>query len=167
MNDSDQDFDLCSKLLKRVRKKPGEPKQARKAENQASSQTSDGDKRRRNNKKDVRSGSNCGAAVSETQSVSGETDQAVVGGGTGRTSGDAGSSVAAHSVLFATAGLKAERDHRAKDTVLNRMQQFKRTSPQKMVHKDKSKETGVGNYRDPSPTLAEGRGMLACFLMEG
>ncbi|XP_026158990.1 structure-specific endonuclease subunit SLX4 [Mastacembelus armatus] len=57
MDDSDQDFaDLCSKLLKRVRKRPVEPKEPSRAEHQASSQAS-GDNRRRIHKKRGETGS--------------------------------------------------------------------------------------------------------------
>ncbi|XP_008301479.1 structure-specific endonuclease subunit SLX4 [Stegastes partitus] len=131
MDDSDQDFvDLCSKLLKRVRKKPGEPSQPKKAQHQACSQTSDRDKRRRNTKKDTQSA---------TQPVSALTEQHVDSGGTGHDSGDAGSSVA--SPAAAAAGSRTDRGQRAKDKVLLRMQQFKRVTPQKMVHSDKIQPT--------------------------
>ncbi|KAL6110334.1 slx4 [Pungitius sinensis] len=71
MDDSDQDFvDLCSKLLKRVRKKPGESIQPR-----------------RNHRREAGAG---------TQPVAGAgAGQGAAGGGTGHDSGDAGSSVAA------------------------------------------------------------------------
>uniref|UniRef100_A0A3Q1BJE8 Structure-specific endonuclease subunit SLX4 n=1 Tax=Amphiprion ocellaris TaxID=80972 RepID=A0A3Q1BJE8_AMPOC len=129
MDDSDQDFvDLCSKPLKRVRKKPSESSQPRKAQHQTCSQTSDRDKRRKNNKKDTDSAS---------QPVSAGAEQPVDSGGTGHDSGDAGSSV----VPSAAAGPRSDRGQRAKDKVLFRMQQFRRASPQKMVHADKSQPT--------------------------
>ncbi|KAM7418812.1 hypothetical protein PAMA_016101 [Pampus argenteus] len=152
MDDSDQDFvDLCSKLLKRVRKKPGEPKQPRKAEHPPSSQAGDGDKRRRNNRRDGGSGSKCVAAVDGTQPVRSEAEQLVV-------NADAGSSVSTHSVVSAAAaaaGWRAERGLRAKDKVLNRMQQFRRASPQRMLHKDRSQPTGRDSDCDPAPPPAE------------
>lgn len=102
MDDSCQDFeDACSKLLKRVRKKQGEPRQQRKEEKQPSSQASDG--ARRNQKKDGSSGS--GGAVAEPFGAAEE--------------GEAG---------------KAGGKLTAKDKVLERMQKFKRATPQKMVH---------------------------------
>ncbi|XP_051240004.1 structure-specific endonuclease subunit SLX4 isoform X2 [Dicentrarchus labrax] len=123
MDDSDQDFvDLCSKLLKRVRKKPGEPKQPSKAEPQPSSQAGDREKRRRNNKRDGDSGSKCAGTQSVCSSAAAEQHE--VCGETGPDSRDAGSS--------------AERGLAAKDKVLHRMQQFKRVSPQRMGHKDQN-----------------------------
>ncbi|KAM9856957.1 structure-specific endonuclease subunit SLX4 [Aulostomus maculatus] len=130
MNDSDQDFvDLCSKLLKRVRKKPGEPKQSSNAAHQPLSQASEGEKRRRNARKDGGPGSKCRSGA---QSVCTETDQLVVSGGTDHESGVASSSVSA------AVGSKASGGLGTKEKVLNRMQMFKRVNPQKMVHKDKS-----------------------------
>nr|XP_019939746.1 PREDICTED: structure-specific endonuclease subunit SLX4 [Paralichthys olivaceus]XP_019939747.1 PREDICTED: structure-specific endonuclease subunit SLX4 [Paralichthys olivaceus] len=133
MDDSDQDFvDLCSKVLKRVRKKPGEAKPPRGAEHQsASSQASESDKRKRKNKKDGDSRSK----VTGTQSVC---------TGTGCDSGDAGS-------LDFPSGARAERVLTAKDKVLLRMQQFTRTSPQRMVHRDASQPTNHENSHTPNP----------------
>lgn len=134
MDDSDQDFvDLCSKLLKRVRKKPGEPRQPRKAEHQLSSQANEGDKKRRNNKKDGDSGSK----VTGTQPVGAGIEYLLDNEGTGHGSGDAGSSI----VPFTAEGPRTERGLTAKDKVLHRMQQFKRAIPQRMVHTDKSQPT--------------------------
>ncbi|XP_035034156.2 structure-specific endonuclease subunit SLX4 [Hippoglossus stenolepis] len=133
MDDSDQDFvDLASKLLKRVRKKPAEPRLPRRAEHQsASSQASEGVKRRRNNKKDGDSR----PKVPGTQSVC---------SGTGCDSGDAGS-------LAVPSGARAERVLTAEDKVLLRMQQFKRASPQRMVHRDATLPTSHENDRTPNP----------------
>uniref|UniRef100_A0A3B4U380 Structure-specific endonuclease subunit SLX4 n=1 Tax=Seriola dumerili TaxID=41447 RepID=A0A3B4U380_SERDU len=145
MDDSDQDFvDLCSKLLKRVRKKPVEPRPPRKAEHQPSSQASEGDKRRRNNKKNGDSGSK----VAWTQSVCTGAGQHAVSGGTGRNAGDAGTS-AVLAAAAAAAGPRADRGVTAKDKVLNRMQQFKRTSPQRMVHRNNSQPTTHENDCGP------------------
>lgn len=126
MDDSDQDFeDLSSKLLRRVRKKPGEPRQARKAGRQTSSQAGEEDKGRRNNKKAV----NPVKRLSWTQPAAGSGgggERCLITAGSGHESGDAGPS-AEH--------LKAAGPSpRAKDKVLLRMQQFKRESPQKMLH---------------------------------
>uniref|UniRef100_UPI0037E7A984 structure-specific endonuclease subunit SLX4 n=1 Tax=Semicossyphus pulcher TaxID=241346 RepID=UPI0037E7A984 len=144
MDDSDQDFvDLCSKLLKRVRKKPGEPRPTRKAEHQSYSQPSDGDKCRRNNRREGDSGSKgggiqpvCNGAEAEQHVVCGEHD-----------SGDAGA-----SVVPAAAG--DQKDLRAKDKVLLRMQKFKRANPQRMVHK--SQPTKQENDCDPPESLSSG-----------
>lgn len=156
MDDSDQDFvDLCSKLLKRVRKKPGEPRQPRKAEHQPSSQASEGDKRRRNNKGE----GDCGSKFAGTQPVctGAAAEQHVVCGGTGHDSGDAGSSAVPAAVPSAERGLAA------KDKVLHRMQQFKRVSPQRLVHKEKSRPT---NDCVPPPPLAQRRGGMMVFLAQ-
>ncbi|XP_070844384.1 structure-specific endonuclease subunit SLX4 [Chaetodon trifascialis] len=135
MDDSDQDFvDLCSKRLKRARKKPGEPRQPWKAEQQPSSQASDGEKRR-NNKRDGDGGTKCSG-----------TQQHVICGGAVCNSGDAGSPGVA-----AAAGPRAERGLTAKDKVLQRMQQFKRASPQRMGHKDKSQTKNHENDSVPLP----------------
>uniref|UniRef100_A0A3Q3XHM8 Structure-specific endonuclease subunit SLX4 n=1 Tax=Mola mola TaxID=94237 RepID=A0A3Q3XHM8_MOLML len=116
MDDSEQDFvDLCSKLLKRVRKKPGEPRQLRKEERQPSSQTSDGDKRKKNQKGDGDSRSKC-ARTQPVLTVA-EAEQDVVCGRPAYDSVDTG---------------RAERGLSVKDKVLQRMQQFKRASPEKI-----------------------------------
>ncbi|XP_054461023.1 LOW QUALITY PROTEIN: structure-specific endonuclease subunit SLX4 [Anoplopoma fimbria] len=140
MDDSDQDFvDLCSKLLKRVRKKPGESRQPRKAEHQPSSQASDGDKRRRNNKREGDSG------ATPPVCTGAEAEQHVVSGGTEHDSGDAESSVVPPAAAAAAgpSGLVTK--------VLHRMQQFKRASPQKMVHNHKSQPTNHKNDGAPPP----------------
>lgn len=151
MDDSDQDFvDLCSKLLKRVRRRPGETRQPRRAE--PSSQASDGDKRRRNNKRD---GGSAGSAAG-THPVCTGAEEPVLCGGTGHDSGDAESSV--EPPAAAAAGPRAERGLTAKDKVLHRMQQFKRASPQRMVHKDQSQPADhEKDCVDPSP-LAQRQG---------
>ncbi|KAM4750380.1 structure-specific endonuclease subunit SLX4 isoform 2-T2 [Anableps anableps] len=126
MDDSELDFvDLCSKLLKRVRKKAAEPgRQSRKAEQQSSSQATRGDKRKVN-KQDEDSGSR----LSATQPAESE----VVCEGTGCDSGDAAQ---------ASAFPSADGRLRAKDKVLLRMQEFKRACPQKLMH---SKSIGPAN----------------------
>ncbi|KAI4833195.1 hypothetical protein KUCAC02_016109 [Chaenocephalus aceratus] len=146
MDDSDQDFvDLCSKLLKRVRKKPGESKQPKRAEHQPSCQASDGDKRRRNTKRDV-------ADSGSVSTAAADGEQPVVGGGTGHDAG--GAEVLA--VPSAAARQRAEIGLTAKDKVLHRMQQFKRASPQKMVHEDKSQPSH--QETEPPPPLAPRQG---------
>lgn len=135
MDDSCQDFvDVCSKLLKRVPKKQSEPRQQGKKEKQPCSQTSDGAKRKRTHKKDGNSGSR-GAAV--------EGVQEVVGGGPGLESKDAG---------------RAEGRLTAKDRVLQRMQEFKRASPQKITHTDNNPT--LDGDRAPPPTLTEQKGEI-------
>lgn len=126
MDDSDLDFvDLCSKLLKRVRKKPGE---AKKADHQTTSQGSEGDTRRKNNRKD-------GNSVSKQTGIQPVSAGAVHcgNGGSVHVSGDAGSSDAP---CTAAAGPVTDSGTRAKHKVLLKMQQFKRAIPQKMVHSD-------------------------------
>lgn len=146
MDDSDQDFvDLCSKLLKRVRKKPGEPRQPRKAEHHVSTQASDGAKRKRNHKRDGESASK----FPGTQPVA-DTKQEVACGGAGYDSGDAG---------------RAERGLTAKDKVLQRMQQFKRASPQKLVHREKSLSRNHENNREPLPSLVQRWGEMTAGLI--
>ncbi|KAK5926806.1 hypothetical protein CgunFtcFv8_022346 [Champsocephalus gunnari] len=146
MDDSDQDFvDLCSKLLKRVRKKPGESKQPKRAEHQPSCQASDGDKRRRNTKRDV-------ADSGSVSTAAADGEQPVVGGGTGHDAG--GAEVLA--VPSAAARRRAEIGLTAKNKVLHRMQQFKRASPQKMVHEDKSQPSH--QETEPPPPLAPRQG---------
>lgn len=140
MDDSDQDFvDLCSKLLKRVRKKPGEPRQPRKAELQPSSQAGNGGKRKRNHKRDGDSASKC-AGTQPIHAGTGAEQQGVCGGA-GCGSGDAGS---------------AERGLTAKDKVLQRMQQFKWTSPQRMVHRVKNHDSDCA----PLPSLEQNQGKI-------
>ncbi|KAK9539880.1 hypothetical protein VZT92_002366 [Zoarces viviparus] len=132
MDDSDQDFvDLYSKLLKRVRKKPGGSRPPRKAEHQPSSQASDADKRRRE-------------ADPGSQPVCTGAEEHLVCGGTAH---DAEPSVGP-SAAAAAAG---PRGLEAKDKVLHRMQQFRRASPQKMVHKDKSQPANA----TPAPPLTQ------------
>ncbi|XP_035492415.2 structure-specific endonuclease subunit SLX4 isoform X2 [Scophthalmus maximus] len=140
MDDSDQDFvDLCSKLLKRVRRKPGESRPPRNA-HQPPSQAGEGDRRRRNNTKD----GDCGSKVTGTQSVcTTRAGQRVVSGGTEHASGEA--------VAPAAAGSRAERGLTAKDKVLLRMHQFKRASPQRMVHRDTSRPTHREVDAGPQP----------------
>ncbi|KAM3622789.1 uncharacterized protein V6R79_003091 [Siganus canaliculatus] len=131
MDDSDQDFvDLCPKLPKRPRKKPGDARQPRRAEEQPSSQQSDGDKKRRNHKVPADSGARC--AGIQSVCPGGEAEKRVVCGETG----DAGP-----SCVNAEAKPKAEKRLSAKDKVLDRMQQFKRSDPPRMVHRDKSQRT--------------------------
>ncbi|KAK2815887.1 hypothetical protein Q5P01_026354 [Channa striata] len=135
MDDSDQDFvALCSKLLKRVRRKPGEPRQPRNAENQPNSQPSVGDRRGRVNEKHGESVSK----VIGTHHADAGAEQVLVTRGTGPNSGDARSS--------APAGPGAERGFTAKDRVLEKMQQFRRASPQRMARRDKS---GPTNHCQP------------------
>lgn len=136
MDDSDQDFeDFSSKHLRRVRKKPGEARQARKADKQTSSQASEEDKRRRNNKKALNSIKRlswtqpAGGGGGAGDDGGGETR--VVNGEAGHQSGDAWPS----AEPLKEAGPSPQSGLRAKDKVLLRMKQFKRDSPQKMVHK--------------------------------
>ncbi|XP_070684662.1 structure-specific endonuclease subunit SLX4 [Pempheris klunzingeri] len=161
MDDSDQDFvDLCSKLLKRVRKKPGEARQLRRAEQQACSQASAGDKKRRNNKRDADPGSKC--AGTQPVGTGAGTERHVVCGQAGRDAGDAAESSVVPSAA-AAAGPRAERGLAAKDKVLIRMQQFKRASPQRMVHKDKSQPPNHSSECVPPPPLEQRQDTPECF----
>ncbi|XP_058495800.1 structure-specific endonuclease subunit SLX4 isoform X3 [Solea solea] len=145
MDDSDQDFvDLCSKLLKRVRRKPGESRPPKSAEHQPSTQTSEGDKRRKKNKKDGDSGSK----VTGTQSVFTGTGQHAASGETGGDSRDAGPLAAATSSTTTAAEPRFERGLSAKDKVLLKMQQFKKTSPPRMTHRDTRQQM---NLDGPQP----------------
>ncbi|XP_029949241.1 structure-specific endonuclease subunit SLX4 [Salarias fasciatus] len=140
MNDSDLDFvDLCSKLLKRVRKKPDDPRQPKKDENHSSSQASEGDKSRRKHRKEERE------KLSATQPAGNRGEQPKL---SGPESGDAGSSSAVSG------------GQRAKEIVLERMQQFKRSSPQKM-HKDPIQ--APGNDEDSSSVTQHQRGDFQTF----
>lgn len=118
MDDSDQDFiDLCSKPLKRVRKKPVEGRNRPKSDQKSVSQASGREKRKVNPKEDVgSSGSKC--ARTQTDHSDSGPAQGVVCLGAG---GDAGGAQ------------RVEKTVRAKDQVLQRMQQFKRAGPQKMA----------------------------------
>lgn len=146
MDDSDQDFvDLCSKLLKRVRKKPGEPRQPRKADHHVSTQASDGPKKKRNHKREGESASK----FPGTQPVA-DPEQEVVCGGAGDGSGDAG---------------RSETGLTAKDKVLQRMQQFKRASPPKLVHKEKSLARNHEHNCEPLPSLVQRRGEITAGLI--
>lgn len=120
MDDSELDFvDLCSKLLKRVRKKaaaePGADRRNRKAEHQSCTQSIRGAKRKVH-EKDGESGSR----ISATQPAESE----LVRGGAGCDSGSSGPP-------------STDGDLRAKDKVLLRMQEFKRACPQKMMNCNK------------------------------
>ena len=146
MDDSCQDFeDVCYKLVKGVRKKQGEPRQQRKEGKQPSSQASDGVKR--NHKKHGNSGPS--GAVAEPFCAAAEADQEVIGGGPGFKSDDA---------------CKAKREFTAKDKVLQRMQKFKRASPQKIVHWDNFVPLDGG--RAPPPRLKKGNGKITKIHLE-
>lgn len=120
MDDSDQDFvDLCSKPLKRVRKKPAEGRNRPKAEQKSASQASGREKRKANPREDVSSGaggSKCARTQTDRLDLGAVRDVVCLGAG-----GDAAGTQRAEKVM------------RAKDKVLQRMQQFKRASPQKMA----------------------------------
>ena len=146
MDDSDQDFaDICSKLLKRVRKKAGDPPPVcpRKAELQSSSQTrnvtADPSKKTRK-KRDVVSESKPsktkpGGPGGGDRAPTWRPEQNLVNGyelcdaGDGGPPGPTDSGEARHL---------DEGCQRAKDKVLLRMQQFKRASPHMLVHNDRS-----------------------------
>lgn len=131
MDDSDQDFtDLCSRLLKRVRRKgaggSGDEKRSATKDEEPSSPSSRRNPPKRRKKKD--------AAKTELKSNINRT-QAVV-------SGDVSQPVA-----------DVSGTGKVKDAVIRRMQQFKRASPEKLLHAETNQPTSTeseGNY----PTTA-------------
>ncbi|XP_034043324.1 structure-specific endonuclease subunit SLX4 isoform X2 [Thalassophryne amazonica] len=127
MDDSDQDFvDVCSKPLKRARKKADDCKLPRTGEHQISMQTKTGGQMRRNNDQDGGPLSMCAAVVGETCAGLGTEKSITTGIGTN--SADVMSSISTHSMTETALG--------AKEKVLQRMQQFNRTILQKIVHKE-------------------------------
>lgn len=150
MDDSDQDFvDVCSKPLKRVRKKPAEARKPRpRVEQKSASQgSSSREKRTENHKRDAGFGSRCVRTQPDRPAAGAEPDVACRG--TGPDSGGAG---------------RAEKGMRAKDKVLQRMQQFKRASPQKMASTDKSQATQPESDCAPPPAAAQRPGGPAGWL---
>ncbi|XP_008315696.2 structure-specific endonuclease subunit SLX4 isoform X3 [Cynoglossus semilaevis] len=127
MDDSDQDFvDLCSKLLKRVRRNPGDIKPPRKAKNQLSGQTSGGGKRCEKNRK-----CDSGLNVIGTQCVDSGTIQRTV---SPTANGETACDRDGESSVLAVARPAADRGLTAKDKVLLRMQEFRKQRPPKMKH---------------------------------
>lgn len=123
MDESDQDFvDICSKLQRRARKKAGEPSRQTKKAEQAQSQAVEGDRRRNHEQ-----GGDSGRQVAASQPVGAQAEQDEVRGGTRFDPGEP-------SALPSDHGSQPDRDLRAKDKVLLKMQHFKRVSPQRMVH---------------------------------
>lgn len=157
MDDSDQDFvELCSKLLKRVRRKPGEAaKQSRTAEQHSSSQASERDKGKRSGKD-----GDSGARFAATQPVGSGAEQEEDCRGLACASGDAGSSAVPRAAEAPEAGPSGNRDLRAKDKVLLRMQQFKRANPQKMVHSDRIQPTNDGTCTMTAQDQGRGEQMI-------
>ncbi|XP_051764126.1 structure-specific endonuclease subunit SLX4 [Ctenopharyngodon idella] len=131
MDDSDQDFtDLCSRLLKRVRRKgaggSGDEKRSATKDEEPSSPSSRRNPPKRRKKKD--------AAKTEIKSNINRT-QAVV-------SDDVSQPVA-----------NVSGTGKVKDAVIRRMQQFKRASPEKLLRAETNQPTSTeseGNY----PTTA-------------
>ncbi|XP_053712738.1 structure-specific endonuclease subunit SLX4-like [Synchiropus splendidus] len=158
MDDSDQDFVvLFSKALKRVRKKPEKSSRPNKKEDSQSSQPSVGNKRRQVNKKDGAPRSN---AADGSQAVCPETTSTVVGTENGHDSGDVGPSPSGLSAEPAEMGLQSLEGCTAKEKVLIRMQQFKRASPQKMVHRQTKQE----NETDPLLQHSSNERAESCLL---
>lgn len=163
MDDSDQDFvDLCSKLLKRVRRKAGETEKRSVAEPSSQDTAKDIPTKRvttRRKKTDV-GPSLKGALGNNSEHVSSisttcdepnrlpsntdESKQAVVNGGIELGVGKNGSSVAVD-----VAGSRPEdRGMGVKEKVLHRMQQFKRVNPQKLVHGERNQPAATGSESD-------------------
>ncbi|CAL8270441.1 unnamed protein product [Gadus morhua 'NCC'] len=142
MDDSDQDFaDICSKFVKRVRKKAVDPVLSRKAEPQSFSQTrnvtADPSKKTRKKKvvvpeyKPIQAKPGPGGDWAPTRRPEQSLDNgyALCDAGDGGPPGLTDSGEALHVV---------EGGQRARDKVLLRMQQFKRASPHMLVHDDRS-----------------------------
>ncbi|XP_031689056.1 structure-specific endonuclease subunit SLX4 isoform X1 [Oncorhynchus kisutch] len=163
MDDSDQDFvDLCSKLLKRVRRKAGVTEKRSVAEPSSQDTVKDIPTKRvtsRRKKKDVGPSSK-GALGNNSEHVSSisttcdepnrlpsntdKSKQAVVNGGMELGVGENGSSVAVD-----VAGSQLEdRGMGVKEKVLHRMQQFKRVNPQKLVHGERNQPAATGSGSD-------------------
>ncbi|XP_031655596.1 structure-specific endonuclease subunit SLX4-like isoform X2 [Oncorhynchus kisutch] len=163
MDDSDQDFvDLCSKLLKRVRRKAGVTEKRSVAEPSSQDTVKDIPTKRvtsRRKKKDVGPSSK-GALGNNSEHVSSisttcdepnrlpsntdKSKQAVVNGGMELGVGENGSSVAVD-----VAGSQPEdRGMGVKEKVLHRMQQFKRVNPQKLVHGERNQPAATGSGSD-------------------
>ncbi|XP_038816391.1 structure-specific endonuclease subunit SLX4 [Salvelinus namaycush] len=163
MDDSDQDFvDLCSKLLKRVRRKAGVTEKRNVAEPSSQDTAKDIPTKRvttRRKKKDVGPSSK-GALGNNSEHVSSisttcdepnrlpsntdKSKQAVVNGGIELGVGENGSSGAVD-----VAGSQPEdRGMGVKEKVLHRMQQFKRVSPQKLAHGERNPPAATGSESD-------------------
>jgi len=123
MDDSDQDFtDLCSRLLKRVRRKGAgesgdEKRSAAKDEEPSSPSSRRNPPKRRKKTKD--------AAKTEIKSNINKTQQAVV-------SADASQPVP-----------DVSGTGKVKDAVIRRMQQFKRASPERLLHAEANQPTAT------------------------
>ncbi|KAK0142007.1 Structure-specific endonuclease subunit SLX4 [Merluccius polli] len=132
MDDSDQDFaHICSKLLKRVRRKAaGDAAEA--APVRPEDRTVDPGKKRRKEKRVVRDAEPRRAEPSQGRRPEGDGDG---GGGGGGPPVPAGSTTTVVSDPGG-AGDPVEGSCRAKDAVLLRMQRFKRASPHMLVHGD-------------------------------
>ncbi|XP_029916094.1 structure-specific endonuclease subunit SLX4 [Myripristis murdjan] len=142
MDDSDQDFvDLYSKLLKRVRRKAGEPGQPSKAEARSCSQAATGDKRRRHQKETDPDAKRVSATQPLPCGTGAEPKPPAVNGGLADDPGHTGSSVSVGSGAPEAEEVVAT-NVRAKDKVLLRMQQFKRASPQRIAHQKISQLPG-------------------------
>lgn len=152
MDDSDQDFvDLCSKLLKRVRKKPNDSRQAKKAEQQPHSQPSNGDKSRRTNKRNGDQVSKCAASQPVCNGAAAADPPVVC---SGQDSGDTGSTVVPEA---AAAKPGAEKSLTPKDKVLLRMQRFKRVDPPRIVHKDQTTTHEGVSDQPVTPAQSQGK----------
>lgn len=163
MDDSDQDFvDLCSKLLKRVRRKAGETEKRSVAEPSSQDTAKDIPTKRvttRRKKTDV-GPSLKGALGNNSEHVSSisttcdepnrlpsntdESKQSVVNGGIELGVGENGSSVA----VDAAGSRPEDRGMGVKEKVLHRMQQFKRVNPQKLVHAERNQPAATGSESD-------------------
>lgn len=146
MDDSDQDFtDLCSRLLKRVRRKgaggSGDEKRSATKDEEPSSPSSRRIPPKRRKKKDAAK-TEVKSNVNRTQAVvSGDVSQPVAGvSGTGK----------------------------VKDAVIRRMQQFKRASPEKLLHAETNQPTSTESEGNcPTSAGIQLTGMVSIFTDPG
>lgn len=142
MDDSDQDFtDLCSRLLKRVRKKgPGsgdEKRSAAKDEEPSSPSSKRNPLKRRKKTRDASKTEINSKINGRTQTVTLET-------------GDASQPVP-----------KVSGTEKVKDVVIRRMQRFKRNSPERLQHAHTNQTTTELDGNCPTPAGIRHSGMLS------
>nr|XP_061792046.1 structure-specific endonuclease subunit SLX4-like [Nerophis lumbriciformis] len=138
MNDSDQDFvDLCSKLLKRSRKKGVETKQKR--SDQASSQAKDGDHERYE-------------TVSEHHRVTAQSQ-------TGHAHQVMGITVKGehHPRVVLAPEQTTENACGAKEKLIIRMQEFKRVCPKMVNNMEHGKDSSPSESEIVQPSTSDGR----------
>ncbi|XP_034150293.1 structure-specific endonuclease subunit SLX4 isoform X2 [Esox lucius] len=153
MDDSDQDFvDLRSKLLKRVRRKAGETVSERKT-NVAESSSQDSTKDVPPTKRQaIRRKKNVGITFKgplgrsvKTQHICDQLNLV-----------PSNPDISKPALVIGVAEVgDGENSQRAKDKVLHRMQQFRRVSPQKLVHGGRSPLAEAEDISDTLPQCSE------------